>query len=276
MFRDDFDGAELDTRVWVPALPADVELARRERGDVRGRRVRAAADDPARSRGCGARTATTRRCGSRASSRACSRARSGARAGNSRSATVSSSASLQPTQWGWTPHYGLLEVRARMDLGPRSMASVWMVGIEDRPERSGEICIFEVFGDVLEDGIAAVGAGVHPFRDPALSDEFDAPRMQIDVSQPHVYAADWRPGRVDFLIDGRRVKTVRPGAGLPDADDARGVRLPSEGDSDHVPELAVDHVRGLILLVSLVDYLLSGARAPRARRRTRSSGPSCG
>jgi hypothetical protein len=30
----------------------------------------------------------------------------------------------QPVQWGWTPEYGLLEVRARMDLSPRSMASV--------------------------------------------------------------------------------------------------------------------------------------------------------
>ena len=54
---------------------------------------------------------------------------------------------FQPAQWGWTPHYGLLEVRARMDLGPRSMAAVWMVGLEDEPERCGEICVFEVFGD---------------------------------------------------------------------------------------------------------------------------------
>ena len=111
---------------------------------------------------------------------------------------------FQPTQWGWTPHYGLLEVRARMELGPRSMASVWMVGIEDRPERSGEICIFEVFGDSLGNAGAAVGAGVHPFRDPALTDEFDAPRMEIDVSVPQSLAADWRPGRVDFLIDGAK------------------------------------------------------------------------
>ena len=151
---------------------------------------------------------------------------------------------LQPAHWGWTPHYGLLEVRARMDLGPLSMASVWMVGIEDRPERSGEICIFEVFGDALEDGIAAVGAGVHPFRDPALTDEFDAPRMQIDVSEPHVYAADWRPGRVDFLIDGRRVKTVHQAPDYPMQMMVAVFDFPAKGDSDHVPELAVDHVRG--------------------------------
>ena len=53
----------------------------------------------------------------------------------------------QATQWGWTPAAGTLEVRARMDLSPRSMASVWMVGLEDEPDRCGEICVFEVFGD---------------------------------------------------------------------------------------------------------------------------------
>src|SRR3954469_5159055 len=46
---------------------------------------------------------------------------------------------LQPAQWGWTPAYGEIEVRARMELSPRSMASVWMVGLEDEPSRSGEI-----------------------------------------------------------------------------------------------------------------------------------------
>ena len=31
------------------------------------------------------------------------------------------------------------------------MAAVWMVGLGDEPTRSAEICIFEVFGDALED-----------------------------------------------------------------------------------------------------------------------------
>ena len=151
---------------------------------------------------------------------------------------------FQPTHWGWTPHYGLLEVRARMDLGPPSMASVWMVGIEDRPERSGEICIFEVFGDAFESGSAAVGAGVHPFRDPALTDEFDAPRVDIEVSEPHVYAADWRPGRVDFLIDGRHVRTVRQAPDYPMQMMVAVFDFPAQGEWDRAPELAVDYVRG--------------------------------
>jgi hypothetical protein len=66
---------------------------------------------------------------------------------------------FQSTHWGWTSGHGLLEVRARMDLSPRSMAAAWMVGLEE-PTRPAEICIFEVFGDTLEaeGGGAAEGA----------------------------------------------------------------------------------------------------------------------
>ena len=157
----------------------------------------------------------------------------------------------QPTLWGWTPHYGLLEVRARMDLSPRSMAAVWMVGLEDEPERCAEICVFEVFGEAIETAggatTAAVGMGVHPFRDPAITDEFAAERVAIDVAGFHVYAADWRPGRVDFLVDGQRVKTVHQAPDYPMQMMVAVFDFPAKAASappDHVPELAVDYVRG--------------------------------
>jgi Glycosyl hydrolases family 16 len=158
----------------------------------------------------------------------------------------------QPTQRGWTPHYGLLEVRARMGLSPRSMAAVWMVGLEDEATRCAEICIFEVFGEALSSEAgrptAAVGMGVHPFRDPAITDEFAAPQMAIDVTEPHVYAADWRPGGVDFLIDGEHVKTVHQAPHYPMQMMVAVFDFPAKADSapepDHVPELAVDYIRG--------------------------------
>jgi hypothetical protein len=157
---------------------------------------------------------------------------------------------FQATQWGWTPHHGLLEVRARMDVSPRSMAGVWMVGLEDEPTRCGEILLFEVFGDAVgaEDGgpTAAVGMGVRPFRDPALTDGFSAPRLALDVAEFHVYAADWRPGRVDFLVDGELVKTLHQAPDYPMQMMIAVFDFPDRAAAapDHVPRLAVDYVRG--------------------------------
>jgi hypothetical protein len=149
----------------------------------------------------------------------------------------------QPTQRGWMPEYGTIEVRARMDLSPRSMASVWLAGLEDRPERSSEINLFEVFGDAP----TAIGAGIKHFRDPDLTWEFDAPTLAIDVSEHHVYAADWRPGRVDFLVDGEHVKTAEQAPAYPLEIIVAVFDFPEHGQAaehaDHVPLLAVDYVR---------------------------------
>jgi len=148
--------------------------------------------------------------------------------------------SEEPAWWGVTPHFGRLEVRARMELSPRSMASVWMVGIEDEPHRCGEICLFEVFGDAPD----AIGMGIHPFRDPALSDDFAAPQLGIDVREPHVYSADWRPGRVDFSVDGEPVRSVAQAPDYPMQFMVAVFDFPSKpGPSDHVPLFAVDRVR---------------------------------
>jgi hypothetical protein len=240
-FRDDFDGSELDTDVWVPHyLPMWSSRAESAATyELAGSELRLtipsehglwcpAEHDPLRVSGL----------------------QSGVFSGPVGS-TIGQQPfrdglvvrEFQPVRWGWTPHYGLLEVRARMELSPRSMASVWMVGLEDEPERCGEICIFEVFGDAPRD----VGMGVHPFRDPALTDEFAAERVAIDVAEPHVYAADWRPGRVDFLIDGQPVKTVHQAPDYPMQMMVAVFDFPAKAASappDHVPELAVDHIGG--------------------------------
>lgn len=154
----------------------------------------------------------------------------------------------QPVQWGWTPRFCRIEVRARMALTARSMASVWLVGIEDEPRRSGEICVFEVFGEAIDGTGAAVGMGVHPFRDPALHDDFATPRLPIDVAEFHTYAADWRPGRVDFFVDGAHVRSVPQAPDYPMQMMIGVFDFPAKPaaaeHADHVPWLALDLVRG--------------------------------
>ena len=132
----------------------------------------------------------------------------------------------QPTTWGYIPHFGRLEVELSARIGPRSMFSAWMIGLEDEPDRCGEICVVEVFGDTLTDGGAGIGCGIKAIRDPALTQEFSADWRPIDVSQRHVYAVDWqrRPGRV--LPRRGADPDHPPGPGLPAAADHRGLRLP--------------------------------------------------
>jgi Glycosyl hydrolases family 16 len=114
----------------------------------------------------------------------------------------------QPTLWGYTPRYGHIEIRMRGVVSPRSMVAFWMSGIEDRPERSGEICVMEVFGDAVRDGSADVGMGLHKFRDPALTEEWSALPLEIDIAEFHTYAVDWRPGELVFTVDGDEVRRI--------------------------------------------------------------------
>jgi hypothetical protein len=107
----------------------------------------------------------------------------------------------------YTPQYGRLEVRLQALDDPRAMVSLWCPGYEGG-ERSGEICVCEIFGRDVGPNEAAVGMGVHPFGDPALEDDFEAVRLPIDARELHVYTADWTPEQVSFFVDGELVKAV--------------------------------------------------------------------
>lgn len=149
---------------------------------------------------------------------------------------------------GWTPRYGYLEMRARGVVTPRSMVAWWLVGLEDSPERCAEICVTEMFGDAVGPGTsAAVGMGLHPFRDPAVSEDFEAVRLPIDIAEFHTYAVDWTPERVEFLVDGEPVRGCPRPPGYPMQMMVAVFDFPDRStgdDSAAVPELVVDHLRG--------------------------------
>ena len=115
----------------------------------------------------------------------------------------------------YTPQYGLFELRAKGTDDPRCMVALWMVGYEDAPNRSAEICICEVFGRGVTPKSAGIGMGLHPFGDPAIRDEFSVEDVAMDVRDFHVYAAEWTPERVAFFVDDQPVKTVEQSPGYP-------------------------------------------------------------
>jgi hypothetical protein len=121
----------------------------------------------------------------------------------------------QPTVALYTPRYGLFELRARALADPTAMVALWMIGFEEEPEQSAEICICEIFGRDVEPGQARVGMGLHPFGDPRIRDEFTAEPLPIDALEPHWYAAAWTPDEVRFFVDERLVKVVRQSPDYP-------------------------------------------------------------
>jgi hypothetical protein len=155
----------------------------------------------------------------------------------------------QPAFWGHTPLYGHIEVRMRGIVTTRSMFAFWMSGIEDQPERSGEICVAEVFGSGVHGEIAQIGMGVHRFRDPALVEEFSTDQIAVDVSGFHTYGVDWRPNSIAFTVDGEVVRHLGQAPDYPMQLMIGVFDFPVKASADDVevpvPELIVSHVRGV-------------------------------
>jgi Glycosyl hydrolases family 16 len=154
----------------------------------------------------------------------------------------------QPTFFGYTPHFGHVEIRMRGVVTARSMFAFWLSGIEDEPEHSGEICVAEIFGDAIGDRTAAVGMGVHSFRDPSLHEDFSADLQDVDVTEFHTYGVDWTPEGAVFAIDGREVRVSDQSPDYPLQLMIGVFDFPAKA-TEHdtqgaVPEMLVSHVRG--------------------------------
>jgi Glycosyl hydrolases family 16 len=154
----------------------------------------------------------------------------------------------QEAFWGWTPDHGYVEMRARAVVTHRSMVAFWMVGLEDQPDRSAEICVTEMFGDAVVPGEStAVGMGLHPFRDPAIVEDFEATRLAFDIAEFHTYAVDWTSEQAEFLVDGAVVRRCARPPSYPMQMMIAVFDFPDRSngsDHDAVPSLVVDYLRG--------------------------------
>jgi len=243
-FVDDFDGAVLDRSRWLPHyLPAWSSLAA------------SAADHQVRDSCLVLRIGPEQDLWCPGDHRPPLRV-SGVQSGN-HSGPVGSTTGQQPfregqvvreqqeTFWGWTPSGGRIEITARMDLSPRSMASCWLVGRELTRRESAEICVFEVFGDAAEPGRSAqVGAGLHAFGDPDVPEDFATTRVAVDVGEWHTYAVDWTADEVAFSVDGVHLRTCSGPPGYPMQMMMAVFDFPERapGHEDHVPRLIIDRV----------------------------------
>jgi Glycosyl hydrolases family 16 len=95
------------------------------------------------------------------------------------------------------------------------MVALWMIGYEDEPQRSAEICVCEIFGRDVGPQEAIVGLGLHPFGDRSIQDDFSRLTLPIDAREVHVYSADWDEDGVTFSVDREQVKIVRQSPSYP-------------------------------------------------------------
>ena len=114
----------------------------------------------------------------------------------------------------YTPTYGLFELRAKALDDPRCMVALWMIGYEDEPDRSAEICICEIFGRDVTADRAGVGMGVRPSRTRGST---TTSRWRSWPSTPATSTSTRPSGPrgVAFFVDHRLVKTVEQSPGYP-------------------------------------------------------------
>ncbi|MEV4345383.1 glycoside hydrolase family 16 protein [Actinoplanes sp. NPDC049596] len=143
--------------------------------------------------------------------------------------------------WGFTPLYGDFEITMRGVVTPRSMVACWLSGIETIPELSGEICVMEVFGTAPHE----VGMGLHRFRDPKLTEDWETVHFSGDISDFHRYGVQWRPGSLTFTIDGEVVKRVNQAPDYPVQLEIAVFDFPDRAVDGPVPvpELVVSRVK---------------------------------
>lgn len=126
------------------------------------------------------------------------------------------------------------------------MAAMWLAGFEERPRDAGEICVAEVFGQSIDPGNSAeIGMGVKAVNDPRLTDDFAAPRLNLDVADYHTYAVEWDASAARFEVDGQTVRSCAAPPSYPMQIMIALFDFPSWGpENGHQPSLSVDWLHG--------------------------------
>jgi hypothetical protein len=264
-FEDTFEGAELDRRRWLPYyLPhwssRERSAARYEIGDG-ALQLRIDADqEPWCPEYDGEVRVSSVQTGQFSGP-------AGSTIGQHRFNSAAVVRDEQPSVRLYTPQYGRIEIRLRASDDPQTMAALWLIGYEDEPERSAEICVCEIFGRDVGPECVVVGMGVHPFGDPNVVDDFSREAIPMDARDFHVYAAQWTRQDVTFFVDGRLAKSVDQSPAYPMQLMLGIYELPEAGmarDPTAYPKtFVVDYVRG---------YALSSAGAGATARSASADG----
>lgn len=90
-----------------------------------------------------------------------------------------------------------------------------MIGVEEQPHQSAEICLFELKGWNVAQEKATIGYGVHPFGDGKIKDEFYEQEFSINVKEWNIYALQWEKDKIVFYINGEKIKVINQSPDYP-------------------------------------------------------------
>lgn len=203
-FADDFDGAEIDETRWIPAyLPQWSSLAATRPRFALGDSILTLRIDEDQQPWSAEFDGETR------VSNLQTAVRSGALGSNDGQHRFGEVVvrEEQPRRVLYAPEGGLVEVRMRACPDPDSMTALWMIGLEDVPEQSGELCVAEIFGSGIHLDVLEVGMGTHPHHDPDLPDDFATVTVP-GAGDFHEYAVEWGASGARFFVDGMLVREV--------------------------------------------------------------------
>jgi hypothetical protein len=120
----------------------------------------------------------------------------------------------QPERRLFTPTRGLVEAELRASADPTVMLALWLIGFEERPEESGELCVAELFGDAVGPP-ARVNVGVKAHHDPRLTEDMATVELDLDATTWHSYAVEWDQDESRFYVDDRLVHRCGQGMAYP-------------------------------------------------------------
>lgn len=115
----------------------------------------------------------------------------------------------QPALRLYTPQFGYFETRLKPVARAGYLAALWMIGLEETPQQSAEICICELFGRDVKRGSLRLGYGLHPFGDASVQDEFYQDVLALDPDRFHTFGVHWTPTHCDFYVNDEFLRRIR-------------------------------------------------------------------
>jgi len=103
----------------------------------------------------------------------------------------------------WVPCAGRVDITVSASRDPGCMLAAWLVGTEHLTERhAGEVCVFEIDADAIDNTGSRARCGIKAHRDPRLATDMAEVDVPLDASRPHTWTAIWGHGETTIGCEG--------------------------------------------------------------------------